>query len=125
MFDFSHPYWGDNPPFHMPVFVVTHRPAERIDKDGGTSYTFITEGLGAAIDRARVAAGGKDVLIACGLSIAQQALAESLVDELSMHIAPVLIGSGRAPARTRPPTRSSSPVWRVFPETARCTCATE
>jgi dihydrofolate reductase len=94
LFDFSHPYWGDNPPFHTPVFVVTHRPGERIDKDGGTSYTFVTNGISAAIDQARDAAGGKDVLIAGGLSIAQQALAERLVDELLMHIAPVLIGSG-------------------------------
>jgi dihydrofolate reductase len=78
IFDFGYPYWGDDPPFHAPVFVVTHRPGERIDKDGGTSYTFITDGLGAAIDRARDAAGGKDVLIAGGLSIAQQALAEGL-----------------------------------------------
>jgi dihydrofolate reductase len=94
MYDFSHPYWGDNPPFHAPVFVLTHRPAERIDKEGGTSYTFITEGIHTAVDRARDAAGDKDVLIAGGLSVAQQALAEQLVDELSMHIAPVLIGSG-------------------------------
>jgi dihydrofolate reductase len=94
MYDFSHPYWGDNPPFHAPVFVLTHRAAERIDKEGGTSYTFITEGIHTAIDRARDAAGDKDVLIAGGLSVAQQALAEQLVDELSMHIAPVLIGSG-------------------------------
>lgn len=94
MFDYSHPYWGDNPPFHAPVFIVTHRPAERIDKDGGTSYTFVTDGLAATIDQAKQAAHGKDVLIAGGLSIAQQALAEGLVDELSMHVAPVLLGSG-------------------------------
>jgi len=66
MYDFSHPYWGDNPPFHAPVFVVTHRPAQRIDKDGGTSYTFVTDGLAAAIDQAKQAAGDKDVLIAGG-----------------------------------------------------------
>lgn len=94
MFDYSHPYWGDNPPFHAPVFVVTHRPADRIDKAGGTSYTFVTEGPAATIEQAKRAAGGKDVLIAGGLSIAQQALAEGLVDELSMHITPVVIGSG-------------------------------
>lgn len=94
MFDFGDPYWGDNPPFHAPVFVVTHRPAERIDKEGGTSYHFVTGGIPAAIEQARTAAGGKDVLIAGGLSIAQQALASGLVDELWLHIAPVLIGSG-------------------------------
>jgi dihydrofolate reductase len=94
MFDFSEPYWGDNPPFHAPVYVVTHRPAQRIEKQGGTSYTFVTGGIAAAIDQAREAAGGKDVLIAGGLSIAQQALAAGLVDEISLHIAPVLLGSG-------------------------------
>lgn len=94
MYDFSHPYWGDNPPFHAPVFVVTHRPAERIEKQGGTSYTFVTDGLARAVDEAKQAADGKDVLIAGGLSIAQQALTEGLVDELSMHIAPVIVGSG-------------------------------
>jgi dihydrofolate reductase len=94
MFDFSEPYWGDNPPFHVPVFVVTHRPAQRIEKQGGTSYTFVTGGVGVAIDRAREAAEGRDVLIAGGLSVAQQALAAGLVDEISLHIAPVLMGSG-------------------------------
>ncbi len=94
MFDFSEPYWGDNPPFHAPVFIVTHRPAARLEKQGGTSYTFVTDGLAAAVDQARAAAGGKDVLIAGGLSIAQQALAAGLVDELSLHITPVLVGSG-------------------------------
>jgi dihydrofolate reductase len=94
MFDFSDPYWGDNPPFHAPVFVVTHRPAERIERQGGTTYNFVTGGIAAAIDQARAAAGGKDVLIAGGLSIAQQALAAGLVDEISMHISPVLMGAG-------------------------------
>lgn len=94
MFDYSEPYWGENPPFHAPVFVVTHRPAQRIEKQGGTSYTFVTDGLAAALEQARAAAGGKDVLIAGGLSIAQQAIAAGLVDEISMHIAPVLLGKG-------------------------------
>jgi len=94
MFDFSEPYWGDNPPFHAPVFVVTHRPGPRVEKDGGTSYSFVTDGVAAAIEQARAAAGGKDVLIAGGLSLVQQALAAGLVDEISMHVAPVLIGSG-------------------------------
>lgn len=94
MFDYSEPYWGENPPFHVPVFVVTHRPAELIEKQGGTSYSFVTDGLAAAVDRARAAAGDKDVLIAGGLSIAQQAIAAGLVDEISMHIAPVLMGKG-------------------------------
>lgn len=94
MFDFAVDAWGDDPPFHAPVFVPTHRPHERIEKRGGTSYTFVTDGIGAAVEQARAAAGGRDVLIAGGLSTARQALAAGLVDELSMHIAPVVLGSG-------------------------------
>jgi dihydrofolate reductase len=93
MFDFSYPHWGDNPPFHVPVFVVTNRPADPIAKEGGTTYTFVN-GLADAVSQARVAAGDKDVLIAGGLSIAQQVIAEGLADELAVHIAPVLIGRG-------------------------------
>lgn len=94
MFDYSEPYWGENPPFHAPVFVVTHRAHERIDRRGGTSYNFVTGGITAALDQARAAAGGKDVLIAGGVSLAQQALAHGLVDELDLHLTPVLLGSG-------------------------------
>jgi dihydrofolate reductase len=94
MFDFGFEPWGDDPPFHAPVFVVTHRGGERIDKQGGTSYTFVTGGIAAAVEQARAAAGEKDVLIAGGLSIAQQALAAGLVDEVAMHITPVLLGRG-------------------------------
>jgi len=94
MFDYGYPHWGDNPPFHNPVFVVTHRPGERIGKDGGTSYTFVTDGLASAVAQARDAARGKDVLIAGGISIAQQALAGGLADELAVHVAPVLVGTG-------------------------------
>jgi dihydrofolate reductase len=94
MFDFSVDAWGENPSFHAPVFVVTHRANERIDKEGGTSYTFVTDGIAAAIEQAKAAAHGKDVLIAGGLSIAQQALRTGRVNELSMHITPVLVGAG-------------------------------
>lgn len=73
--------------------MVTHRPLEPIAKRGGTSYTFVT-GLADAISQARTAAAGKDVLIAGGLSIAREAIAHRLVDELSLHVAPVLIGNG-------------------------------
>jgi dihydrofolate reductase len=94
MFDFSVDAWGENPSFHAPVFVVTHRAHDRIEKQGGTSYTFVTAGIAAAIEQAKVAAKGRDVLIAGGLSIAQQALRAGLVDELSMHISAVLLGAG-------------------------------
>ena len=64
MFDHSYPNWGQNPPFHAPVFVLTHRGQERIGKSGGTSYTFVTGGIESAARQARAVAGGKDVLLA-------------------------------------------------------------
>jgi dihydrofolate reductase len=94
MFDFGYPNWGENPPFHAPVFVVTHRGGERIEKDGGTSYTFVTDGIEAAVKQARAVADGKDVLLAGGVSIARQALAAGLVDEVVLHVVPKLIGRG-------------------------------
>ncbi|MDR0342212.1 MAG: dihydrofolate reductase family protein [Nocardiopsaceae bacterium] len=94
MFDFGYPNWGENPPFHAPVFVATHRGGDRIDKAGGTSYTFVTEGIESAVEQARAVADGKDVLLAGGVSIAQQALAAGLVDEILLHVAPVLLGRG-------------------------------
>ena len=93
MFDYGYPNWGENPPFHAPVFVVTHGGGERIDKDGGTSYTFVG-GLEDAVARARAAADGKDVLLAGGVSIAQQALALGLADEVVLHVVPRLVGKG-------------------------------
>ncbi len=94
MFNYGYESWGENPPFHAPVFVVTHRGQERIDKSGGTSYTFVTGGIEAAVEQARAVAGGKDVLLAGGVSIAQQALAAGLVDEVVLHVTPVLLGRG-------------------------------
>ena len=94
MFDYGYQSWGENPPFHAPVFVVTHRGQDRIEKAGGTSYTFVTDGIDAAVKQARAAAGGKDVLLAGGVSIAQQALGAGLVDEVVLHVTPVLLGRG-------------------------------
>jgi len=94
MFDFGYPNWGENPPFHAPVFVATHRGGERIEKAGGTSYTFVTDGIEAAVKQARAVADGKDVLLAGGISIARQALAAGLVDEVVLHVVPKLIGRG-------------------------------
>ena len=94
MFDYGYPNWGENPPFHSPVFVVTHRGEDRIDKAGGTSYTFVTGGIKAAVEQARAAADGKDVLLAGGVSIAQQALAAGLADEVVLHVVPRLVGRG-------------------------------
>src|SRR5215813_1518557 len=94
MFDYGYEPWGENPPFHAPVFVLTHRGQERIDKSGGTSYTFVTGGIEAAVQQARAVADGKDVLLAGGVSIAQQALAAGLVDEVVLHVVPKLVGRG-------------------------------
>ena len=92
MFDSGYPYWGDNPPFHAPVFVLTHRGQDRIEKGGGTSYTFVTGGIKEAVGQARAVADGKDVLLAGGVSIAQQGLDAGLVDEIVLHVVP---GAGR------------------------------
>jgi dihydrofolate reductase len=94
MFDYGFEPWGDNPPFHAPVFVLTHRGQDRIEKQGGTSYTFVTGGIEAAVEQARAVADGKDVLLAGGVSVAQQALAAGLVDEIVLHVTPVLVGEG-------------------------------
>jgi dihydrofolate reductase len=94
MFDYGYPNWGENPPFHAPVFVVTHRGQERISKSGGTSYTFVTGGIEDAVEQARAAADDRDVLLAGGVSIAQQALAAGVVDEVVLHVVPALLGRG-------------------------------
>ena len=95
MFDYGYPYWGENPPFRAPVFVLTHRGQDPIAKAGGTTYTFVTDGIKAAVEQARAAAGDKDVLLAGGVSIAQQALAAGLVDEVRLHVPPVVVGRGK------------------------------
>ena len=87
-------WWGDDPPFHMPVFIVTHHPREPVGKAGGTTFTFVTEGVEAAYEQARDAAGGKDVAVAGGASVAQQCLRAGLLDELTLHVVPVLLGGG-------------------------------
>lgn len=87
-------WWGDDPPFHHPVFVLTHHERERLDKEGGNSFTFVTDGIESALEQAKQAAGGKDVALAGGAEVAQQYLAAGLIDELLLNLAPVLLGSG-------------------------------
>jgi dihydrofolate reductase len=87
-------WWGENPPFHYPVFVVTHHPREPLEMEGGTTFTFITEGVEAALERAREVAGDKDVLLNGGASVAQQALRAGLIDEFEVHVVPTLLGAG-------------------------------
>jgi dihydrofolate reductase len=95
MFDIGEKPWGDDPPFHGPVFVVTHRAREELVKEGGTSFTFVTDGLESALAQAKAAAGDKDVSIAGGANIIQQCLSAGLLDEIQVHVAPVLLGGGR------------------------------
>jgi dihydrofolate reductase len=86
--------WGDQPAFHSPVFVVTHRPAEPIERAGGTTYTFVTDGPEAALRRAREAAGDRDVRIEGGAAIIREYLHAGVVDELRLHVVPILMGRG-------------------------------
>jgi dihydrofolate reductase len=87
-------WWGDEPPFHVPVFVLTHHARETKVMQGGTSFTFLTDGIEAALEQARAAAGEKDVLLAGGASVVQQYLKAGLLDEIQVHLAPVLLGDG-------------------------------
>jgi dihydrofolate reductase len=87
-------WWGDDPPFHVPVFVLTHHARETVTKQGGTSYTFVTDGIETALELARAAAGDKDVAIAGGADVIQQCLAAGLVDEFQVHVAPLFLGDG-------------------------------
>jgi dihydrofolate reductase len=87
-------WWGDEPPFHGPVFVVTHHPREVVEKQGGTSYVFVTDGVEAALGQAHAAAGDDDVEIGGGGNVVQQFLNARLLDELNIHLVPVLLGSG-------------------------------
>ena len=87
-------WWGDNPPYHAPVFVLTHHPREPLAMEGGTTFTFVTGGIEPALDQARKAAGDRDVAIAGGAATVNQYLAAGLIDEIRTHIAPVTIGAG-------------------------------
>jgi dihydrofolate reductase len=87
-------WWGDEPPFHMPVFVLTHHARETATMQGGTTFSFVTDGIEAALEQARAAAGDKDVAVAGGASVAQQYLRAGLLDELQIHVVPVLLGDG-------------------------------
>ena len=87
-------WWGDDPPYHAPVFVLTHHERAPLEMEGGTTFTFVTGGIEAALEQARAAAGDRDVAIAGGAEAARQYLAAGLVDELGLHVAPVVLGRG-------------------------------
>ena len=94
MFDLAEAPWGANPPFHVPVFVLTHRARERLVKEGGTTFTFISDGIENAFKQAKAAAGDKDISVAGGANIIQQYLTAGLIDEIQVHTVPILLGSG-------------------------------
>jgi dihydrofolate reductase len=87
-------WWGEDPPFHTPVFVLTHHEREPLEKQGGTTFTFVTDGIESALELAKEAAGDKDVALGGGANVVQQYLAAGLVDELQLNVVPVLLGGG-------------------------------
>jgi dihydrofolate reductase len=89
-------WWGDEPPYHVPVFVLTHHARAPLEMQGGTTFYFVTDGIEAALERARQAAGGKDVRLGGGVSTIRQYLQAGLVDEMHLAISPVLLGAGEA-----------------------------
>lgn len=87
-------WWGDEPPYHGPVFVLTHYGRDDLVMEGGTTFHFVTDGIFAALDRARKTAGDRDVAVAGGASTVNQYLAAGLIDELRVHVTPTIIGRG-------------------------------
>ena len=87
-------WWGDEPPYHAPVFVLTHHPREPLEMDGGTTFFFVTDGFESGLGQARDAAAGQDVLVAGGPSTINQGLRAGAIDELFLHVAPVILGGG-------------------------------
>jgi len=89
-------WWGDNPPYHAPTFVLTHHPHDPIEMAGGTTFIFVTEGIAAALDQAKRAAGGRDVKIGGGVGTVRQYLRAGAIDELHLAVSPVVLGRGEA-----------------------------
>jgi len=89
-------WWGDNPPYHTPVFVLTHHPRESITMEGGTVFHFVTDGILSALERAKEAAMGKDVRVGGGVETVQQYLRAGLIDDMHIAIAPTVLGSGES-----------------------------
>jgi dihydrofolate reductase len=87
-------WWGDDPPYHYDVFVVTHHPRAPVEMEGGTTYHFVTDGIERALERAKESAGGKDVMLWGGAQVINQYLATGLLDELELHVVPLLLGGG-------------------------------
>jgi dihydrofolate reductase len=104
MFDLGEPHWGQTPPYHTPVFVVTHRPRPPLPREGGTTYHFVTDGITSALEQARAAAGEKKISVAGGANVINQFIDAGLLDELHLHIVPILLGGGARMFDGLPPT---------------------
>jgi len=87
-------WWGDEPPFRVPVFILTHHEREPVQKQGGTTFTFVTDGIESALEQARAAAGDNDVLVAGGADVVQQYVRAGLVEEFQLHVVPLFLGGG-------------------------------
>ena len=94
MFNLGEEPWGDDPPFHMPVFVLTHKPRSKLVKGGGTTYLFVTDGIESALKQAKAMAGDKDVMVEGGANTIQQYLKAGLLDEIHLSLVHVLLGEG-------------------------------
>src|SRR5205807_2561731 len=87
-------WWGEDPPYHVPVFILTHHPRAPLPMQGGTTFNFVTDGIDSALEQARLAAGTKDIVVAGGAHTVQQFIAAGLLDELYLHIVPIVLGAG-------------------------------
>ena len=87
-------WWGEDPPYHTPVFVLTHHPRASLEMEGGTTFIFVTDGIESALEQAKQAAGELDVLLGGGANVVQQYLAAGLVDEFELHVVPIVLGDG-------------------------------
>jgi dihydrofolate reductase len=87
-------WWGDDPPYHYPVFILTHHPRDPVEMQGGTTFHFVTDGIKSALEQATDAANGKDVMLWGGAQVVNQYLAAGLLNELELHLVPVLLGDG-------------------------------
>ena len=94
MFDLGVEPWGDNPVFHAPVFVLSHRPKETVVKQGGTTYTFVTDGAESALTQAKAAAGNKAVMVVGGANVIQQFIKAGWLEEIEIHLVPILLAEG-------------------------------
>lgn len=113
-------WWGDNPPYHVPVFIITHHARPPIEMEGGTTFHFVTDGIHSAFERARAAAGDGNISIAGGATTVNQYLAAGLIDELRLHVTPCILGAGPrvfdgvpAQAMERVPVRATSRVTHM------------